>query len=308
MTARELVVRARTDDVARINWRRRRWRCTSQAVRGEADQGETIQLSLEQRQVGILAVSALVLLGVVFALGVLVGRQLASAALAAPAQPPAGDLRALDAAKPPPSPSVPAPVVAIHTPEAARVAAPEPAHPSPAHAEPSPGASASTPHPASPANAAPAASGPAGAPPSSAEILAAAEDSDDAEEADASEPAGGKLTVAAPGGTLLVPAPARPLTVAAPKNQDGPLPPPPEHLGRYTVQFGATQDRKDAERLEARARAQGLKPYIVAAHLGAKGTWYRLRAGAFDSHDEALAYQKDIDRELHVHAAVMPTN
>ena len=234
-------------------------------VRTEADEGEKIELSLEQRQVAILAGFALLLLGVVFALGVMVGRQLASAALVAPVQPPVGDLRALDAEKPPPAVK---PIVAV----------PTNLLPAPPHATPTPAPA----HDAKP-------------------TVAEKQNGDDS--------AKEHVAVAAPAEVAVVAAPAKAVAVAAPKDAEAPLPPLPEHLGRYTVQFGATQDRKDAQRLEARAQAQGLKPsYIVVAHLGAKGTWYRLRAGAFDDRDEALKYQKDIDRELHVHSAVMSTN
>ncbi len=108
--------------------------------------------------------------------------------------------------------------------------------------------------------------------------------------------------------TAVVAAAPKTVTVAAPKEPQTPLPPPPAKLGKFTVQLGSTTDRKDAQRLEARARGLGLKPYITAAHLGAKGTWYRVRAGAFEKRDEATAYQKDVERELHCNSTVMPSN
>src|SRR5258708_12428894 len=98
---------------------------------------EKIDLSLERRQVALLAAVALVLLGGVFALGVLVGRQLASAALSGPHPAPAGDLAALDAQKdhaqlpvrraaPPPAPAPPEPAPPPQS-------APPPPSPSPPH-------------------------------------------------------------------------------------------------------------------------------------------------------------------------------
>src|SRR3982074_2426403 len=83
---------------------------------------EKIDLSLERRQVGLLAGLALVLLGGVFALGVLVGRQLASAALSGPHAAAAGDLAALDAQKDD---------AQLPVRQAAPVAAPAPAGPPP---------------------------------------------------------------------------------------------------------------------------------------------------------------------------------
>jgi len=106
--------------------------------------------------------------------------------------------------------------------------------------------------------------------------------------------------------TTVVPAPsARPVQVPAPVSAA--LPPPPRELGRFTVQIGASQERADAVRLEARARGAGLKPYVVEANLGAKGTWYRVRVGAFGDKEAANRFRLDVERELRVAAAVMPS-
>ena len=86
------------------------------------------------------------------------------------------------------------------------------------------------------------------------------------------------------------------------------LPPPPKELGRYTVQVGASQDRAEAHRIEARARTSGLRPYVVEANLGAKGVWYRVRVGAFDTREAAERFRRDVDRELRGSAAVMPSH
>jgi DedD protein len=238
---------------------------------------EKIDLSLERRQVALLAAIALVLLGGVFALGVLVGRQLASAALSAPHAAAAGDLAALDAQKD----DAPLPVR-----QAAPVAAP-PAEPAP--------------RPQS------AAAGPA---PAEAQVsigsarAASADDSARGEERGAKKPADDRV--------LVVPAP-KPATIAAPKPPARaasalPLAPPPKQLGAFTVQLGASQDRADAQRLEDRARSAGLRPYLVEVDLGAKGIWYRVRVGAFGSREAAERYRKDVERELRASAIVMPSH
>jgi cell division septation protein DedD len=72
------------------------------------------------------------------------------------------------------------------------------------------------------------------------------------------------------------------------------------------VQIGASQDRSDAARLESRARGAGLKPYALEANLGAKGTWYRVRVGAFRDREAANRFRLDVERELRSAAAVMP--
>jgi cell division septation protein DedD len=106
--------------------------------------------------------------------------------------------------------------------------------------------------------------------------------------------------------TTVVPPPER--AVQVPPATAAPLPPPPRELGNFTVQVGASQDRDAAVRLEARARGVGLKPYMMEAHLGAKGTWYRVRVGAFHDKEAANRFRLDVERELRSPAAVMPAH
>jgi cell division septation protein DedD len=105
---------------------------------------------------------------------------------------------------------------------------------------------------------------------------------------------------APPQKTLIVPPP--------PKVHDGRaivLTPPPRNLGAYTIQIGASPDRAEAQRLELKARAAGLKPYVVEANLGAKGTWYRVRVGSFSDKERAARFREDVERELRASAVVM---
>ena len=103
----------------------------------------------------------------------------------------------------------------------------------------------------------------------------------------------------------VVPAPPRPAQLPAAAS---PFLPPPREVGKFTVQVGATQDRAEAARLEGRARGAGLKAYVVEANLGAKGTWYRVRVGAFEDREAAGRYRADVERELRIAAVVMPTH
>ena len=80
---------------------------------------------------------------------------------------------------------------------------------------------------------------------------------------------------------------------------------PPKDVGNFTVQIGASQDRADALRMENKARAAGLKPYVVEADLGARGTWYRVRVGVFKDRSAADDYRRDVERELRAPAVVM---
>lgn len=104
----------------------------------------------------------------------------------------------------------------------------------------------------------------------------------------------------------VVPPPQRPVQIQPAASVA--LTAPPRDPGAFTVQIGASQDRGEAARLEARARGAGLKPYVLEANLGKRGTWYRVRVGAFRDRDAANRYQKDVERELRTAAVVMPTH
>jgi cell division protein FtsN len=109
---------------------------------------------------------------------------------------------------------------------------------------------------------------------------------------------------------IVPPPPREPLVVPAPPRQPGrvALTPPPRDLGAYTVQIGASPDPAEAQRLENKARAAGLKPYVIAANLGVKGTWYRVRIGSFSDKEKASRYRADIERELRQAAIVMASH
>jgi cell division septation protein DedD len=104
--------------------------------------------------------------------------------------------------------------------------------------------------------------------------------------------------------TVVPPPPTRPVQVPQPSPVA--LTPPPKETGDFTVQVGASQDRVEAARLEARVRGAGLKPYVVEANLGEKGTWYRVRVGAFRDKEAASRFRVDVERELRTVAVVMP--
>jgi cell division septation protein DedD len=207
------------------------------------------ELSLEKRKPIALAVCAFLLLGVIFTLGLLIGRK--TAALQPPVQF-GGDLALLDAQ--------------------ARSPATPPARPQ-APAKTEPAGSARSPEPA-----------------------------------EKVEPVRVASIVPAPpkAATIVPPAPVRPVQVPSPAPVA--LTPPPRELGEYTVQLGATQEKTDAARLEGRARGAGLKAYVQEADLGARGTWYRVRVGAFRDKDSANRFRKDVERELRIAAVVMPAH
>ena len=244
---------------------------------------EKIQLSLDDKQIAVLAVCTLLLLGGVFSLGLLVGKRLAAAA---PQPAPLNDLAALD--------------------ELQRVAPPKAALPQ------------SPPRPAPPAPAAPVAVAPPPAPAPKDDLDRDLDEQPVPEQGKPPETAPappGAAQPARPAQAALVPTqrervlidpPAKPRTVE-PASAAVALSAPPRNLGAFTVQIGASQDHGEAQKLEARARLAGLKPYLVEARLGTKGTWYRVRVGSFNDQNAANEFRRDVERELRVQAMVMPS-
>ena len=79
------------------------------------------------------------------------------------------------------------------------------------------------------------------------------------------------------------PAPAKAAAPATPKTD-----PAPAGGTAFAAQLGSFKDKASADAALARFRASGLSGpvSIVAADLGAKGTWYRIRATGFESRSE----------------------
>lgn len=74
--------------------------------------------------------------------------------------------------------------------------------------------------------------------------------------------------------------------------------------GDWTLQLSASQNRDEAEKFAARLRDRGYAPYIVKAEVGEKGTWFRVRMGRFASKDAAQRYLQDFRRETQLDAFV----
>ncbi len=78
--------------------------------------------------------------------------------------------------------------------------------------------------------------------------------------------------------------------------------------GAFTLQLSAFQTREEADRFAARLRDRGYAPYIVAAEVPKKGTWYRVRMGSFPTKDAATRYLTDFKRETQLDAFVAGAN
>jgi cell division protein FtsN len=192
---------------------------------GSGKARETFDVSLDGRQIASIVVGSLVILGVVFVLGLNVGRQIALRQVQSE-----GNEDALAALDRPPAP--PEPVredsLTFHD----RLTKPPPA------AEPPAAQAAPAPAPA--------------------------------------------------------PAPEAPAAEPAPQADE----PAPGTAAAFSIQLGASQDRVEAERIAARFKTY--HPRVESAEIAGKGTWYRVRIGAFQTREAAERYLKDLARETGV--------
>lgn len=65
----------------------------------------------------------------------------------------------------------------------------------------------------------------------------------------------------------------------------------------FTVQVAALPNRKEAEELVGKLRERGLPARIMEAEIQGRGTFYRIRIGRFGSREEANRYLEDLQRE-----------
>jgi septal ring-binding cell division protein DamX len=276
---------------------------------------EKFDVSLDNRQIVSLLIAGIVVMGAVFVLGVVVGKKLAGNAEAAAAP---DLLSALDANAQALQQAQKEPPLTFQD-ELTRKAATEPV------------AAPPQPKPAKPAAAKPAttAAAPAQKP---VEKPAPAEQPNALHSADEELAALAAVKrPQAPAPTSVAPATPAPAPKPTPGEvQEEPVPtrtatPPSGGLkeaiaratqrpteavpgGAFTLQLSAFQAREEAERFVARLRDRGYAPYIVAAEVANKGTWYRVRMGSFPSREAATRYLADFKRETQLNAFVAGAN
>lgn len=252
---------------------------------------EKIDLSLDNRQVVSLVIGSLVVLGVVFVLGVMVGKQLAPQGQAVPqdllstldkAATDAGPVPLTfqqDLTKPITAPTVPAPSEARTAKPTERPATKVDTHPAEAKSELKPlePKAEAKPEPkpveakAEPTPPAPKPEQPAEAPPPAMDKKLA-----DAFSAAKKESA------------------SKPVAVAA----------PPPAAGAFTVQVAASQQKDEADAVVQKLRGSGLRPYLTDVEIPGKGHWYRVRLGSFKNKADAEKYVRDLKRETGLTAFV----
>jgi cell division septation protein DedD len=93
--------------------------------------------------------------------------------------------------------------------------------------------------------------------------------------------------------------PVRPQTVPLPKDgvSEG-------ASASFAVQVKATQSSDEAEKFAAKLRSKGYHATVAEADVPGKGRWYRVRVGRFDTRAQAEHYLDDFERETHLAAFV----
>jgi DedD protein len=74
--------------------------------------------------------------------------------------------------------------------------------------------------------------------------------------------------------------------------------------GTYTLQLNAFQERKEADQFMQKLRDAGMKPYMISTTIPQKGVWYRVRVGSYDKWEDALAAKQAFEKSQKIIAYV----
>jgi cell division septation protein DedD len=77
-----------------------------------------------------------------------------------------------------------------------------------------------------------------------------------------------------------------------------------KNKGKYTLQLSSFQDRAEADAFAAKVSAAGYKPYVIQSDVPDRGSFFRVRLGAYGSHEEAIAAKADFETKQHIIAYV----
>jgi len=75
--------------------------------------------------------------------------------------------------------------------------------------------------------------------------------------------------------------------------------------GRFTLQLSSFQDRQEADAFLATLKAAGFPAYVSEADVGGKGTFYRVRIGTYRSAEAASDARSELERVTRKSASVM---
>jgi DedD protein len=94
----------------------------------------------------------------------------------------------------------------------------------------------------------------------------------------------------------------------APAGEPAAHPEPGKQKPKFTLQLSSFQDRHEADSFLDTVRTAGYHAYLVEADVDGKGTWYRVRLGAYASYDDALAAKSDFEAKVRKIAYVTRVN
>jgi cell division septation protein DedD len=75
--------------------------------------------------------------------------------------------------------------------------------------------------------------------------------------------------------------------------------------GRFTLQLSSFQDRSEAEAFLTAMKSAGYQPYLTEADVGSKGTFYRVRLGTYRSLEAAADAKAEYEKAAKKTAQVM---
>lgn len=70
----------------------------------------------------------------------------------------------------------------------------------------------------------------------------------------------------------------------------------PARSGEYTIQVSSYQSLEEARAYSSVLTRKGYRPFVVAAEIAGKGTWYRVRIGRFSLEDAAVYAKQQLAR------------
>lgn len=78
-----------------------------------------------------------------------------------------------------------------------------------------------------------------------------------------------------------------------------------DEKGKFTLQLSSFQDKQEAETFLSSVKAAGYQAYVTEAEVSGKGTFYRVRMGTYRSLDAANDAKADIEKAIKKSASVM---
>lgn len=232
---------------------------------------EGFDLHLDNRQIVSFVIGSLIMLGVVFALGVLVGKQLAASALAAAARP-VDPLAAIDAKESARTPSSVQGTGEIPTPKADALTFQKELT--------KPAATNPLIEPGKPVGKEKASKD---VPEKNAKLAKAEAAVEPVKEAKAREPAKADRTERAEKPETSKDEPKRKEGLAAAFDKAGGK----SDLGSYTLQVASLPTKADADRVVNKLAAKSISAHVIEADVPGRGHVFRVRAGTYASYAEA---------------------